>query len=174
MRCFPLGKPTTEPGPRSGSIEALSQALRDGTVTNVTMPQDWEAVTIAIERGPGILADYGDFLIVQAPPLTLNTPSAFPLDQFVEVLFRVVGIDAPDARTLRQKFAANPAVLFPIPIRYEMDIHEVRLHSCSGWLLQSGGKSRDWALVWSAAAHIYFLTGGLTEAQVIELANSIQ
>src|SRR5438034_7434706 len=155
-------------------LHTVSQALRDGTVTNVTMPQDWEAVTIAIERGPGILADYGDFLIVQAPPLTLNTPSAFPLDQFVEVLFRVVGIDAPDARTLRQKFAANPAMFFPIPIRYEMDIHEVRLNSGSGLLMQNGSKIGDLALVWSTADHIYFLTGGLTEAQVIELANSIQ
>jgi len=155
-------------------LEVLKQALRDGTVTNVTVPQDWEAVTIAIERGRGVLADYGDFLIVQSPPLTLNTPSGFPLDQFVEVLFRVVGIDAPDARTLRQKFAANPAVLFPIPIRYEMDIHEVRLNSGSGLLLQNGSKIGDLALVWSTADHIYFLTGGLTEAQVIELANSIQ
>ena len=155
-------------------LEVLKQALRDGTVTNVTVPQDWEAVTIAIERGPGILADYGDFLIVQAPPLTLNTPSAFPLDQFVEVLFRVVGIDAPDARTLRQKFAANPAVFFPIPIRYEMDTHEVRLNSGSGLLLQNGSKIGDLALVWSTADHIYFLTGGLTETRLIELADSIQ
>src|SRR5256712_13947721 len=86
-------------------LEALNQALRDGTVTDVTVPQDWEAVTIAIERGRGVLAAYGDFVIVQAPPLTLNSPSGFPVDQFVEVLFRVVGIDAPDARRLRQKFA---------------------------------------------------------------------
>ena len=155
-------------------LEALSQALHDGTVTNVTMPQDWEAVTIAIERGPGVLADYGDFVIVQAPPPTLNTPSGFSLDQFVEVLFRVVGIDAPDARTLRQKFAANPAMFFPIPIRYEMDIHEVRLNSGSGLLLQNGSKIGDLALVWSTADHIYFLTGGLTETRLIELADSIQ
>ena len=155
-------------------LEALNQALRDGTVTDVTVPQDWEAVTIAIERGRGVLADYGDFVIVQAPPLTLNTPSGFPVDQFVEVLFRVVGIDARDARTLRQKFAANPAVFFPIPTRYEMDIHEVRLNSGSGLLLQNGSKIGDLALVWSTADYIYFLTGGLTETRLMELADSIQ
>ncbi len=131
-------------------LEALNQALRDGTVTDVTVPQDWEAVTIAIERGRGVLADYGDFVIVQAPPLTLNTPSGFPVDQFVEVLFRVV------------------------PTRYEMDIHEVRLNSGSGLLLQNGSKIGDLALVWSTADHIYFLTGGSTETRLIELADSIQ
>lgn len=173
---IPIQLGVTDPVHADARIEpeTLQQALRDETVTNVTVPQDWEGVTIAIERGPGVLADYGDFLIVQAPPLTLNLPSSFPLDQFVEVLFRVVGIDAPDARTLRQKFAANPAVLFPIPIRYEMDIREVRLNSGSGLLLQNGSKIGDLALVWSTADHIYFLTGGLTEAQIVELANSIQ
>jgi len=55
-----------------------------------------------------------------------------------------------------------------------MDIHEVRLNSGSGLLLQNGSKIGDLALVWSTADHIYFLTGGLTETQVIELANSIQ
>ena len=172
----PLQIGVTDPVHADARIEiaALNQALRDGTVTNVTVPQDWDAVTIAIEQGRGVLADYGDFLIVQAPPLTLNTPSGFPLDQFVEVLFRVVGINGPDARTLREKFAANPAVFFPIPIRYEMDIHEVRLNSGSGLLMQNASKVGDLALVWSTADHIYFLTGGLTEAQVIELANSIQ
>ena len=154
-------------------IAALNQALRDGTVTNVTAPQDWEAVTIGIEQGRGVLADYGDFLIVQAPPLSLNTPSGFPLDQFLEILLRVVGINAADARVLGQKFAADPAVFFPIPIRYEMDIHQVPLKSGSGLLLQNASKIGDLALVWSTADHVYFLTGGLTETQILELANSI-
>ena len=172
----PLQIGVTDPVHADARIEiaALNQALRDGTVTNVTVPQDWDAVTIAIEQGRGVLADYGDFLIVQAPPLTLNTPSGFPLDQFVEVLFRVVGINGPDARMLREKFAANPAVFFPIPIRYEMDIHEVRLNSGSGLLMQNASKIGDLALVWSTTDHIYFLSGGLTETRIIELANSIQ
>src|SRR5207244_1009880 len=94
----------------------LADALREAKATNVTVPQNWDRITIAIEQGWGILADYGNFLITQAPPLTLNAPSGFPLDQFVEVLSRVVGVNAPAARTLRQNFAANPAAFFPIPI----------------------------------------------------------
>ena len=70
--------------------------------------------------------------------------------------------------------AANPAVFFPIPTQYEMDIHEVRLNSGSGLLLQNGSKIGDLALVWSTADYIYFLTGALTETQAIELVNSIQ
>jgi len=55
----PLQLGVTDPVRADARIEiaALNQALRDGTVTNLTVPQDWEAVPIAIERGPGVLAD---------------------------------------------------------------------------------------------------------------------
>jgi hypothetical protein len=152
----------------------LADALREAKAADVTVPQNWDRVTIAIEQGRAILADYGDFLITQGPPLTLNTPSGFPLDQFIEVLGRVLGMNAPAARTLRQNFAANAAEFFPIPSRYEMDIHEVRLNSGRGLLLQNAGKVGELALAWTSADRSYFVTGLLTEAQVIELANSIQ
>jgi len=155
-------------------VEDLNRALRDAKAANVTVPQDWDGMTIAIQQGQGILADYGNFLITQAPPLTFSAPSGFPLDQFIEVLFRVVGLNAADARALRQKFAANPAAFILIPIRYEMDVHEVRLNSGSGLLLQNADKIGELALAWTSADRTYFVTGLLTEAQAIELANSIQ
>jgi len=155
-------------------VADLADALREAKVTDVAVPQNWDRVTIAIEQGRGILADYDDFLITQGPPLTLNTPSGFPLDQFIEILARVLGMNAPAARTLRQSFAANPAAFFPIPNRYEMDIHEVRLNSGPGVLLQNAGKVGELALAWTSADRSYFVTGLLTEAQAIELANSIQ
>ena len=65
-------------------------------------------------------------------------------------------------------------MFFPIPSRYEMDIHEVRLNSGSGLLLQNAAKVGELALAWSSADRTYFVTGLMTEAQVIELANSIQ
>lgn len=94
----------------------------------MTVPQAWDGVVINVRQNSGVLAGYGDFFFAQAEPLTLNAPAGFPLDQFLEVLFRVVGVKAPEARNLRQKFAANPAAFFPIPTRYEMDIREVRLN----------------------------------------------
>ena len=155
-------------------VADLTNALRDAKAANVTVPQNWDKVTIAIQQDRGILADYGDFLITQAPALKLTPPPDFPFDQFVEVLFRVVGMNAADARSLRQKFTANPAAFFPIPPRYEMDIHEVRLKTGSGVLLQNAGKVGELALAWTSGDRSYFVTGLLTESQVIDLANSIQ
>ncbi len=155
-------------------VADLNQALRDAKAANVTVPQNWDGITIAMQQGQGILADFDDFIMVQAPPLTLTAPSGFPLDQFIEVVSRVVGLNAADARALRQRFAASPSAFFPIPVRYDMDIHEVRLNSGTGVLLQNADKIGELALEWSTADRTYFVTGLLTEAQITELANSVQ
>jgi hypothetical protein len=92
----------------------------------------------------------------------------------MEVIFRTLGINAKDASALRQRFAANATAFFPIGARYEMDIHEVRLNSGSGVLLQNADKVGELAMAWSTADRSYFITGQLTEQQVMEIANSIQ
>ena len=155
-------------------VADLNRALTEMKGTDVAIPQNWDGITIGIEQGRGILADYGDFLITQAPALTLSAPAGFRFDQFVEVLSRAVGINAAEARTLRQRFAGNPAAFFPISVRYDMDIREVRLNSGPGLLLQNASKIGELALAWSSADRSYFVTGDLTEAEVIDLANSIQ
>lgn len=156
------------------SVPDLSAALNQAKIENVAVPQPWDGVILSLEQSSGVLVDYGDFLLAQAQPLTLNAPAGFPIDQFLEVVFRVVGIDAAAARSIRQKFAANPAAFFPIPTRYDMDIREVRLTSGSGLLLQNADKVGELALMWSDADRSYFLTGLLTEAQAIVVANSIK
>jgi hypothetical protein len=92
----------------------------------------------------------------------------------MEVILRIIGVGAKDASALREKFAANAAAFFPIGSRYDMDIHEVRLNSGPGILLQNADKVGEIAFAWSSADRSYFITGQLTEAQVIEIANSLQ
>ncbi len=155
------------------NVGDLTAALRDAKAGNVAVPPAWDGVVIGVEQMPGVLADYGKFFIAQAPPLTLNAPAGFPLDQLLETLFRVVGMNAAEARNLRQKFAANPAAFFPIPTRYEMDIREIRLTSGSGLLLQNGDRIGELALMWSSGDRSYFLSGLIPEDQAIAIANSI-
>jgi hypothetical protein len=155
-------------------IDELNAALRDAKASDISIPREWDGVKITIQQGSGILADYGGFFITQAPPLTLTVPSGFPLDRFMEAIFRILGVNAMEASKLRERFAANPSAFFPIGTRYEMDIHEVRLKSGSGTILQNADKVGEMAFAWSTADRSYFITGQLTEAQVTEIANSIQ
>jgi hypothetical protein len=76
-----------------------------------------------------------------------------------------MGINAPEARVLRDKFAATPSAFFPIPTRYDMDIRQVPMTSGPGLLLQNAAKGGELAFMWSIADWSYFLTGLITEDQ---------
>ena len=156
------------------SVAELTNALRDAKIANVAVPQEWNDVVVNLRQPAGVLVDYGPFFIAQAPPITLSAATGFPLDQFMDVLFRIMGLPASDAGALRQRFAANPSQLFPIPKRYAMDIREVPIGSIKGLLLQNADKGGELALMWSDADRSYFVTGLMTEAQVIAMANSLQ
>jgi hypothetical protein len=155
-------------------VAELTTALREARVSGVNVPQAWDGVSIGLQQGPGVLVDYGDFFIAQAPLLTLNPPAGFPLDEFVEILLRVAGMKAADAGNIRQKFKADPMAFFPIPPRYDMDIREVKLTPGTGLLLQNAEKGGELALMWSDADHSYVLTGLMTETQAIAIADSVK
>jgi hypothetical protein len=156
------------------SVAELRQALADAKAGEVAVPDSWDGVTIDLHQPPGVFADFGSFFIVQAPIIQLSVRAGFPLDQFTEVLCRILGMDAAQAREIRQTFAATPMSFFPIPRRYDMDAHQVKLQAGSGTLFQNGSKQGDLALAWSDADRSYFLSGQLTEAEAIAAADSVQ
>lgn len=156
------------------SVPALTAALREAKADDVKVPESWDGVTIDLQQRPGVYIDFGDFFIAEAPPVMLTTREGFPMDQFIEVLARVLGMNARDAAALRQRFAAGPAGYFPIPPRYELDVHDVKVRSGSGMLFQNAEKDGELALGWSDADRTYFLSGLMTESQAVALATSLE
>jgi hypothetical protein len=156
------------------SVADLVTALSAAKVTNIQVPPAWDGVVVNMQQDAGVLADYGDFFIVQAAPLTMTAPGGFPVAQFMEVVLRVMGIDATQASALRQRFTANPMTFFPIAKRYDMDIRQVPIGSSTGLLLQNAEKGGELALMWSTSDRSYFLSGLLTEEQAIADAKSLQ
>jgi hypothetical protein len=156
------------------NVAELRAALRDAKASDLTVPDSWDGVTIDVKQRSGVFADFGGFFVVQAPLQTMSVRSGFPMDQFVEVLCRILGMNAAQARTIRQTFAATPMAFFPIPTRYDMDVHDVKLRAGTGTLLQNGSKQGELALAWSDDDRTYFLSGQLTEAEAVSTADSIQ
>jgi len=98
-------------------VADLQRALAAAGVTGVKVPNDWEGVTLRVERGPEIEANYenSQFGISQSAPLKLTTPSGFPVGEFMEIAYRLYGKSAVDARELSKKFIANPAWMLVFP-----------------------------------------------------------
>jgi len=176
MRKMPPELVITDPvrGQATIAVADLIEALQQSKIEDMSVPQDWNGVTVGLQQGAGLIADYGEFFIAQAPPMALDVPARFPLDQLFEVLFPIAGMNAADARNVRRKFAADPAVYFPIPPRYDMDIREVQLPSGSGLLLQNADKGGELVFMWSTTDRSYFLSGLMTEDEAIALANSLK
>jgi hypothetical protein len=156
------------------NVAELRTALNDAKATGVVVPDAWDGLTMNLQQRAGVFVDFGDFFIAQAPARTLSADKALPVEEFIEVLLRVLGMDAMQARNLRQAFAAAPAGFFPIPKRFEMDIHAVKLRTGSGLFLQNGSKQGEVALAWSDADRTYFLSGFVTESQATGMADALQ
>jgi hypothetical protein len=156
------------------NVAALTAAVRDAKLQDVTVPADWDGVTLELQQRSGILIDYGDFYIAQGPPRTLTTPPGFAMAQCLEVMLRVMGISTSEARALRDSFAANASTYLPIAPRFDMDIRQVALPSGSGLLLQNADKGGELAFMWSTGDRSYFLTGLVAEDEVIAIAKTLQ
>src|SRR5262245_44714455 len=127
------------------NVADLTAAVRDAKLQDVTIPANWDGVTLQLQQRPGILVDYGDFYIAEGQSRTLTIKPDFPMAQCLEVLFRVLGISTSEARTLRDSFTANASTYLPIAPRFDMDIRQVALPSGSGLLLQNADKGGELA-----------------------------
>jgi hypothetical protein len=98
-------------------VTDLERALAATGIAGVRVPKDWEGVTLRVERGAEIDAEYENakLALSQSSPLKLVTPSGFPISEFMEIAYRLYGKSAADARDLSRKFIANPAWMLVFP-----------------------------------------------------------
>jgi hypothetical protein len=94
----------------------LAQALQRVGATDLQVPARWDGVILRGTIGPLVFAHYpGDVVLLQAPPARLDLPADFELARFLEIIFRIAGLDGTTARTLGLQYAKQPAILLDIP-----------------------------------------------------------
>jgi hypothetical protein len=158
---------------RAGELQA---ALKKVPVTNLVVPRAWDGITLDVNISAGIVADYGRMRLGQRLPLEFRAPDDFPVDRLLEVLFRIAGVNAASAVTLRKQFHEHPAEFLLAAPRFRIDWREVQLASGAGVLLRypsDDGLERR-TLAWNARDRAYFLSGTLTETEFLAIANSLR
>jgi hypothetical protein len=122
-------------------------------------------------------------MFIQSAPITLIVPDSFPLDGFIELLLRINGLTASEARDRRNRFAANPALLMFLPSDFKADVREFSVASGHGFLVFNGDSQNrrcgfcprpgETLAVWSSPERMYNLKGPLTPGQAIAFAESV-
>ena len=178
---------------REGGIQSMTIRVADLTAglqragvstADVRVPSEWDGVVIQQKSGPSIFARYGNTTFIQSAPIVLTAPDSFPLDAFIEVLLRINGLSASEARDRRNRFAANPALLMFLPSDFKAEVREFSVPSGQGLLVFNGdGQTQrcgfcprpgETLLVWSSPKRMYNLKGPLTPDQAIAFANSVK
>jgi len=151
-------------------VADLERALAASGVTGVRVPREWEGVTLRVERGPVIDADYEDAKmgISQSPPFRLITPSGFQVGQFMEIAYRVFGKSAADARDLSRKFVENPAWMLVVP---HATVREVPWKG--GRAVAAGGQGM--CFFWNTTDRIFVIGASKMDPDFgVAVANSVQ
>jgi hypothetical protein len=151
----------------------MERALASAGVSDITVPKEWEGLTLIAEAGPVVVADYNGVEIMQSAPFRMNTPPGFQFGRFMEMAFRVFGRSASEARVLGAKFEANPALVLHFPER--APVRDVPLRSGTG-IIVGDLKSDDLiCFFWNTSDRIYIVSAtNVSEETLAELANSIQ
>jgi hypothetical protein len=118
-------------------IAELQAALNKVGAKDAQVPPEWEGARFRANIGPIVNLGYpGDIGILEAKPIDLSIPAGFPLQHFVEVVFRSVGVSGREAQSLAQKFATNPAWLLDIPADEVANVEQVSLQAGPALLIE--------------------------------------
>jgi hypothetical protein len=148
-------------------VSHLEQALQRIGAIDLKVPARWEGVTLKGTIGPLVFARYpGDIELLQAQPVRLDLPAHFDLARFLEIVFRVAGLDQPTARTLALQYAERPAILLDMPEDEAATVETIRLPHGDALLIDDPndeGGSRVTVVV-SRPQRIYSVSGPAREA----------
>lgn len=156
---------------------AIEEDLRRAGATDVHVPAEWDGLVLTATVHPVVIGEYRDMVLMQTQHVTLATPAGFSLQHLGEIVFRILGRNAGEARELGTKFARNPYWFFAIPQEENVSLEEVRLNNGTGMLVEDfddDGKSERLAMLWSTPDRLYTLTGGMSREFAIAAANSVR
>ncbi len=157
---------------RPVDVPRLRAALRTAGLGDVRVPDAWDTARLTVEGGPAIVASYDEasLSVIQARPFRMNVPPAIPLEEFMQLGFRLFGRDPQAARTLAREIVANPAVVFHFPEHHR--VREVRLRAGRGIVV---GDEEGICFFWSTPDRLFIVSAPpMSDEELVALADSFR
>lgn len=164
---------------------AQGQAVLDELGRNdLQLPASVDGATISADIPAGVVASYGNCAenfrqcveFAQIPSPVVNTPADVNLVQLAEIALQVTGLSAEQARDFSSRIDWGTTLVIPVPTD-AATYKEVNVDGVTGQFITYAEDSETatrYALVWAKNGMVYGLSGFGTEAEALELADSIQ
>lgn len=151
----------------------MQRALAAAGVTDMTVPEEWDGLTLTAEAGPVVVSAYDDVEMMQTAAFQMNMPPGFHFGRFMEMAFRVFGRSSVEAKALGAKFAANPALLVHFPER--APVRDVPLRAGRGIIVGNLDGDDPICFFWNAPDRIFIVTAShVSERTLVALADSVR
>ena len=170
-------------------VESVVQALE---IDDVEIPWDSSGAVFTVKAPPLTELVYSrgesQIVLLQAESPEVDLPQGVDLARLGEILLRVQGLSASEARSFAKTIDWTSTLVVPVPTMGS-EYHEVELHGTKGLLVTmhqgtrrraDGSKvrvttgPRRSALVWTVDGRLYSLTGPGKGAELLQMAHSIR
>ena len=157
---------------RPVDVARLRAAVQSAGFADVAVPDAWDSARLTVEGGPAVVASYVDasVQVIQARAFRMNVPPSLPLEEFMQLGFRLFGRDQKAARALAREIAANPAVVFHFPEHHR--VREVRLRAGRGIVVAD---VEGICFFWNTVERVFIVSAPpMSDANLIALADSFR
>jgi hypothetical protein len=152
---------------------AVQQALTAAGIADIRVPKEWEGVTLSVEAGPVVIAEYEDVEISQSEAFKLHMPAGFQFRHFMEMAFRLFGQSSEDAIRLSQKLETNPALVMHFPKDEPVRDFPSRVGQVS--IVGRPDGPDGICIFWNTADRIYVVSARhMSYEKAVALANAMQ
>jgi len=158
-------------------IRALLDAL---DISNVTLPDELDEVTVEVEIPPAVVMEYGygrSLSLIQVESPTVHLPPGLDLAQMGEAMLQVLGLTPAEARQFSETIDWANTLVIPIP-RDVYSVQEVSVDGGTGLLFRSRGNGGRYPsepmLLWEKDGIVHGLNGRVSSTDILSTANSLQ
>jgi hypothetical protein len=159
----------------------VERILSSLDINDVTLPAGLNGQTATVHISPSVVLKWqqdGKRLeLLQSPSPRVDLPPGTDLATLGEIGLRVLGLSRDDAYRFAQNIDWRTTLLVPVPAN-AASFREVNVRGGSGLLLeltQTGSRRHAGSLLlWSDGTQVFALSGAVSSAELLEMAQSVQ
>ena len=169
----------------TADMNKVETVLKTLDIDDVAVPWEANGAVFTVNTPPVVELTYerggGEMRLIQAESPAIDLPPGLDLARLGEIVLRVYGLSATEARSFARTVDWSSTMLVPVPVLGNQ-YREVDVNGAKGVLITAerttradgSVRPRRSCLVWSADGRLYRLSGGGNGVELLQVAQSLR